>query len=104
MTGLLKQMMDDMKNAPDFERINSHYERGLITYNDAAKALIEAYQDAHTVYQIEYRANTEKRYKLLEDTYYNTESEATAHIPNTGAFTFRIKRIRLDGATQTLTV
>lgn len=56
-----------LQATPEAEKINNLWERGLVTYSEAVKELIQAAENTQYYFIIEYRTEAGKRFKPLDD-------------------------------------
>ena len=64
---IILSFAEDLQATPEAEKINNLWERGLITYCEAVKMLIQAAENAQYYFIIEYKTQTGKRFKPLDD-------------------------------------
>lgn len=64
---IILSFAEDLQATPEAEKINNMWERGLITYAEAVKMLIQTAENAQYYFIIEYKTQTGKRFKPLDD-------------------------------------
>ena len=75
MQTLIQAFADDLNAAPEAEKISNMWERGLLTYGEAVKMLIEAAENNRYFFIIQYKGYTANRYHDYSEIQY-TWSEA----------------------------